>query len=138
MTQTDKTTSGASAAEIQQQLLRDNPELARAWEAGEPRRRLSMALLAMRKSAGLTQRALAAITGWKQPQVARMESATGPWPTREALHDYASACGRTVGLVFAQPRSGGMHIDSTVAFGSDAPDHLLDRLADRRVRFSGG
>ena len=128
---------GATAAELREQLMREDPALAEAWEAGEPRRRLSMALVAMRKSAGLTQRGLAAITGWKQPQVARMESATGPWPSREALHDYAGACGRTVGLVFAHPKSGGMHIDSTVAFGSDAPDHLLDRLADRQVRISG-
>ena len=135
---TGKHGQGASAAQLRERLMRDDPALAEAWEAGEPRRRLSAALVAMRKSAGLTQRALAAITGWKQPQVARMESATGPWPSRDALHDYASACGRTVGLVFAHPKSGGMHIDSTVAFGSDAPDHLLDRLADRQVRISGG
>ena len=126
-------------AEKDQAVAGRETELAAAWEAGEPRRRLSGALVAMRKAAGLSQRALAEAVGWKQPQVARMESATGPWPTREALHDYARACGRTVGLVFVHPRSGhALHIDSAVAFGSGERDQLLDRMADKNVRVSSG
>ncbi len=132
-----KSVRGRDVAELREELLQQDPQLAERWRESEPRRRLSTALVAMRKAARLTQQRLAREAGWKQPQVARMESATGPWPSPEALRTYAHACGRSVGLVFVHPATErSVHIDGAVAFGSSDPDQLLDRMVDANVRVS--
>jgi transcriptional regulator with XRE-family HTH domain len=116
-------------------MFRDDPKLAQSWRDHESRRKLSSILLAMRKESGLTQRQLADKLNWKQPQVARLESATGPWPNRENLRAYTEACGRTVGLVFAHPEGRKkVHIDGTVAFGGPSSSVHIDQLAGTDIK----
>jgi transcriptional regulator with XRE-family HTH domain len=64
------------------------------WHRSAPRRALSAALRGMRQDSGLSQTELAALIGVTQSDVARMESATGPWPNQAKLAAYAAACGR--------------------------------------------
>lgn len=64
-----------------------------AWRRAEPRRALSHALKKMRGVKGLSQREIAEAIGVKQSDIARMESAAGPWPNQSKLAAYAEVCG---------------------------------------------
>ena len=126
--------TGKPIDELRGELFREDPELERSWRDNASRRELSMALVAMRKAEGLTQRRLADRLGWKQPQVARLESATGPWPHADSLRAYASACGRSVGLVFAHVEGAGhVHIDGAIAFGQTEDDKRVAALKDADI-----
>jgi transcriptional regulator with XRE-family HTH domain len=121
-----------SVDDLRAEILARDPDAARRWEATAPRRRLSDALLALRKRAGLSQSAVARAAGWNQTHVARMESATGPWPNRDSLMAYVRVCDpdAVVGLVFAHHDGERLQIDTAVAFGNEPSDRQLECLTD--------
>lgn len=126
---------GQTSEELREELLQDE-EFAREWRKNEPRRRLSRALLSIRKSANLSQLELAEKVNWHQAHVARMESATGPWPNPESVRRYAEACGFSAGYVFAHADGGVVHIDGAASFGVSASDDMLERIANNDVEVS--
>jgi transcriptional regulator with XRE-family HTH domain len=124
--------AGQSASELRERIFERNPEARHRWQRNEPRRRLALALLDLRKRANLTQKQVAEAAGWNPRHVARMESATGPWPNRESLNAYIHACDpeAAIGLVIAHPEGEEMHIDKAVAFGQGPADSLFETLAE--------
>lgn len=123
---------GLDAGKLREEFLKD-PAFVRRWRQNKPRRRLSMVLISMRKNANLSQRRLGEDLGWNQSQIARMESATGPWPSPKSLRAFASACGVSVGLVFTHPEGESVHIDNAISFGDTEGDLLLEQIARRDV-----
>lgn len=114
---------------LRQQELEDR-EFVRAHKASELRRRLSNALIAMRKRAGLTQQGLADEARWKQPFVARLEGlATLALPSADRIKRYAEACGRHAVILFVNPKT--MTVEDVVSL---FPDKAFDA---RTVGFSG-
>lgn len=127
--------AGASAEELVGEIFARDQKALQDWQNSAPRRRLADALLAMRKRAGLSQLDVARAADWNQTHVARMESATGPWPNRESLNAYIHACddSATVGLVIAHPDGRTLHIDAAVAFGNQPSDQQFEALTDVTV-----
>jgi transcriptional regulator with XRE-family HTH domain len=76
-----------------------------AWHRSAPRRALSSALRGMRMARGRSQAEVAAAMGVTQSDVARMESATGPWPNQAKLAAYAEACGMKAVIGFIEAGS---------------------------------
>ena len=60
--------------EYRSQRLREDPDLARAYEEEQLERELGRQILRLRLARGLTQAQLADALGTKQPAVARLES----------------------------------------------------------------
>lgn len=85
---------------VMQELREKSPELDRAIRAAAPRQQLALALVGLRKGAGLTQKKLSAAMGRDQAHISRMESPAGPWPERESIEAYAHACRAAAGYVF--------------------------------------
>lgn len=81
------------SVEFKNELLQEDPVLAAEWEKNSSRRKLSQALILVRKHAGLTQAELAERIGWKQSAVSRIESATGPMPDTTTIDRYVRGCG---------------------------------------------
>lgn len=88
-------------AEVMEGLREKSPELDRRIRESGPRRELAMALVAIRRQAGRTQKEVAAAMGRDQAYVSRMESTLGPSPGQAAIDAYAHACNATAGYVFA-------------------------------------
>ena len=78
-----------------------------AWRQNTARRSLSRMLRHMRRRRGLSQTAVAERMGSSQPAIARMESATGPWPSQQAIAAYAGACGHVALLGFLDVETSG-------------------------------
>lgn len=127
--------AGQTAEELREELLRDE-EFARQWRENEPRRRLSRTLVSIRKAANLSQQELAKRASWNQAHVARMESATGPWPNPESVRKYAEACQMSAGYVFGHTTGEGVHIDGAAFFGGSHSDDMLERIVDADVEVS--
>lgn len=79
-----------------------DPELAAEWTRLQPRLRLAEGLRRMRLARGLTQSELAGALDTRQPDIARMESINGPWPSVHKVADYAEACGFKLTLQFSE------------------------------------
>lgn len=124
-----------SLEELRERRSREDPEAAERWERTAPRRRLAEGLIDLRRRAGMSQKQVAKAVGWNQTQVARMESATGPWPTHESLKAYAEACdpNTAIGLVIAHAEPSSLHFDTVVAFGDRSADQQFERLSDKSV-----
>ncbi|MBM9593301.1 helix-turn-helix domain-containing protein [Roseitranquillus sediminis] len=84
-------------------MLERDPALNRSWNAHASKRRLALWLRAARREARLTQKALAERAGMSQPQISRMEDATGPLPDLSTIHAYLRGCGRVVLLSHSDP-----------------------------------
>ena len=76
------------------------PRARERWQKTLTRRTLSRMLRRMRRQRGLSQVEVARRMGTTQPKIARMESATGPWPSQQAIAAYAGACGHAAVLGF--------------------------------------
>lgn len=76
------------------------PRAQAQWNKSLTRRTLSRMLRRMRRQRDLSQVQIAQRMGVTQPQIARMESATGPWPGQETIAAYAAACGHVAVLGF--------------------------------------
>ena len=69
------------------------------FDEQKERRELAYWLADTRRAVGKTQMDIARAMGRAQSFVARMESATGPWPRHEHIAAFAGACGKRMGLV---------------------------------------
>ena len=81
-------------------LLETFPELRERVEAQGPKRRLALALRALRTAQGLTQKEIEARSGLSQPVVSRLEAPTGSLPNWETVRRYVAACGGHMTLSF--------------------------------------
>jgi transcriptional regulator with XRE-family HTH domain len=108
--------------------LRDDPEFRQLWDASAPKRALAIALVRMRKQAGLTQAALAQKAKWDKAFVSRLEGALGPIPETATLTRYAAACNRAVGIVFASVEDDLAHVIDAVTLGAPLAAHPFERL----------
>lgn len=96
--------------------------------ARHKRHALARALTAMRIRRGLSQDALGKRAGWDQSFVARMESATGPWPKRENIARYAEICGYEAGYVFGHREDDRFHVDAAVGLTGEDPSGFEQAL----------
>lgn len=95
------TSDSRTMKSVMDELRRESPELDRRLRDSGPRRDLALALVGLRRNAGLTQTELAAAMGKDQAFVSRMESATGAFPSAASIEAYAQACNAAVAYVFA-------------------------------------
>lgn len=95
------TSDSRTMKSMMDELRRESPELDRRLRDSEPRRDLALALVGLRRNAGLTQTELAAAMGKDQAFVSRMESAAGAFPSATSIEAYAQACNAAVAYVFA-------------------------------------
>ena len=86
---------------VMDEFRRESPALDRRLRDSEPRRDLALALVGLRRNAGLTQSELAAAMGRDQAFVSRMESALGAFQSAASIESYAQACNAAVAYVFA-------------------------------------
>jgi|SRR4029077_1913145 len=108
------------------EILRRNPKLAERMRVERPRARIAAALVRVRNALGYTQRDVAKLMKTDQPNIARLEKASGNPQTTDAIVAYAKACGLTVGLVFIQPHQGSFAIvEATAIDHDDRSDEFL-------------
>lgn len=88
--------------EFTDELLRD-PVFKEKFEAGEPDHLIAREILAARRSAGMSQEALAKAIGTSQSRVSKWERAEET-PRLEALYKIAAATGHEVHVTFDKPR----------------------------------
>jgi transcriptional regulator with XRE-family HTH domain len=78
---------------LREELIKRRPGLKQHLEENEARKNVALALLTLRKEAGLTQTELARKTGMTQARISIIESPTGPMPGTDTIRRYAEACG---------------------------------------------
>jgi len=115
--------------DLQKQWLQDDPEYRRLWEASAPKRAIAIALVRMRKQAGLTQADVAQNAQWDKAFVSRLEGAGGAIPDTNTLARYAKACSRSVGLVFLDVEADQAQVIDAVTLATPvAAAHPFERL----------
>lgn len=127
--------AGTSLDAHRRKRFEEKPEAAERWTENTSRRRLALALIEHRRRAQKSQKEVARLAGWNQTQVARMESATGPWPNKHSLEQFVRACNpsATIGIVIAHSEDERLHIDTAVAFGDEVADQEFEQMADSWV-----
>ena len=88
------------ATQLSEALLAKNETLRRSFQSNTEKRNLAMSARALRRTAGLTQRQVAARAHLSQSHVSKIENATGPMPSLDTLRKYAAACGAQVRVEF--------------------------------------
>jgi len=78
--------------ELQNEVLAEREDVRLAREKSRLKRAIAMALVGVRKKAGLTQTELAKQAGWDKAYVSRLEGASGGLPELETLMRYTSIC----------------------------------------------
>jgi transcriptional regulator with XRE-family HTH domain len=68
------------------------PDIAERARGNEVKRKLALALRALRKERGMTQRDLEARSGLTQSMVSRLEAPTGSLPNWDTVLRYVEAC----------------------------------------------
>lgn len=76
-----------------------DPEFRAEWEALEPERQITMAIIEGRELNGLTQTQLAEVTGITQADISRLENGTAN-PSLKTLKRLAAGLGMTLKLEF--------------------------------------
>lgn len=76
-----------------------DPEFRAEWEALEPERQITRAIIEGRTSHDLTQKQLAEVTGITQADISRLENGTGN-PSLRTLKRLAAGMGMTLKLEF--------------------------------------
>ena len=74
------------------QLLERRPDVVREIETYELKRKLALALRALRKEKGMTQKDVERKSTLSQPMISRLESPTGSLPAWETVMRYVTAC----------------------------------------------
>lgn len=80
------------------------PDIAERARGHELKRKLALALRALRKERGLTQKDVEARSGLSQSMVSRLEAPTGGLPNWETVARYVSACDGHMLLGFSLER----------------------------------
>ena len=68
------------------------PDVVREIEGNETKRKLALALRALRRKVGMTQKDVERKAGLSQPVISRLESPTGPSPNWDTVMRYIEAC----------------------------------------------
>lgn len=74
-------------------LRKVRPEIAEDAAKNKAKRELALALKALRKEKGLTQKQVEARSGLSQPVLSRLEAPSGALPNWETVTRYVEACG---------------------------------------------
>ena len=103
------------------------------FDEQKERRELAYWLADTRRAVGKTQVDIARAMGRAQSFVARMESATGPWPRHEHIAAFAGACGKRMGLVMIDEDTIGIMDEESAGAATDenAPGIDVPEPADR-------
>ncbi len=99
------------------QLRARRPDIARAVNANELKRKLALALRALRKEKGLTQKDIEGRSGLTQPMISRLEAPTGSLPNWDTTMRYVTACGGHMLVGFSADK-----FDEDDFVGSDGED----------------
>ena len=81
-----------TARSIRSRLATSRPDLAPATPDEALKRKLALALRALRKGSGLTQKQVEAQSDLTQPAISRLESPSGPLPNWGTVMRYVAAC----------------------------------------------
>lgn len=88
--------------DVHEDILRERPQVNKLWLETEPRRRISLMLVRLRKERGLSQKQIAERAGWDKAFVSRLESSSDRVPDSDTVARYAKACGLTAGVVISE------------------------------------
>ena len=112
--------------DVFREIIERNPEIGERVREQLPRARIAAALVEFPERFGPHAEQLARHMGADQPNVARLEKASGNPQTTEALAAYAQACGLTLGLVFMRQEKNRIVIVEATAIDEDQRyDHFL-------------
>ncbi len=114
--------------DLREELLKTHPGFRKEWEASSARRSIGLALVRLRTEAGRSQTDVAKQAGWDKAFVSRLEAASGPLPDTATLTRYAAACGRALGLVFANVTDEHAHVIDAVTLAAPVEAHPFERL----------
>ncbi|MFT3973918.1 MAG: helix-turn-helix transcriptional regulator [Amaricoccus sp.] len=102
---------------FRERIEQARPDVAGRATGNEVKRKLALALRALRKERGLTQKDIEARSGLSQSMVSRLEAPTGALPNWETVTRYVAACDGHMLLGFSLQR-----IDEAAFLGrADAP-----------------
>jgi transcriptional regulator with XRE-family HTH domain len=79
--------------DFRSRVLEMRPDAAETRAADEMKRKLALALRALRKRQGLTQKDVETRSALSQPMISRLEAPTGPLPNWDTIRRYVEACG---------------------------------------------
>jgi transcriptional regulator with XRE-family HTH domain len=105
--------------DVFREIIERNPKIGERVREQLPRARIAAALVRVRNALGLTQKEVARHMGMDQPNIARLEKASGNPQTTEALAAYARACGLTLGLVFMRQEKNTVVVVEATAIDED-------------------
>ena len=113
---------------IERNSLRDRlnatrPDIAARARGHEMKRKLALALRALRKSRSLTQVELEARSGMTQSMISRLEAPTGAMPNWDTVMRYVDACDGHILLGFSLDA-----VDEADLVGRAPGDHRLINL----------
>lgn len=120
---TDMMTTPA-APTFRKSVERARPDLAERARGNEVKRKLALALRALRKERGLTQKDMEARSGLSQSMVSRLEAPTGALPNWETVTRYVAACDGHMLLGFSLQR-----IDEAAFLGRDDAPSAVSAVA---------
>lgn len=127
----DRSRSDAADEEIVLPAPDEIAPRARAlWDKSITRRALSNMLRRMRQERGLSQLDVARRLSTTQPVIARMESASGPWPSQDKIAAFSNACGYLVGLCFLDAGGGSETSAESASEAGAASDALFLPLGE--------
>jgi transcriptional regulator with XRE-family HTH domain len=106
--------------DLQNEIFAEREDVRLAHERSRAKRAIAMALVGIRKIAGLTQTELAARAGWDKAFVSRLEGASGGLPQLETLVRYAGICGAPLRLVVGEINRENIIDLSRAAYGAAA------------------
>ncbi len=90
-----------SNSDFKSKLLQLRPDVAIELERNRQKRKLALALRALRKEKGLTQKDIAKNSTLSQPLISRLETPTGSLPNWDTIMRYVEACGGHMLLSFS-------------------------------------
>lgn len=88
-------------ASFRSRVLARRPDLEADGEGHELKRKLAMALRALRKEKGVTQKEIEQRSTLTQPMISRLESPRGSLPNWDTVMRYVEACGGHMLVGFA-------------------------------------
>jgi hypothetical protein len=94
---------------------------------------VALALVAARKSVGLSQAGLARQAGWRPQFVCRLESLDGRLPNLVSVLRYGKTCGLDVGLLFSSPAGNKLTVASAVTLQSTVHPGLFESLVGQTI-----
>ncbi len=102
------------------------PDMRDELESNALKRRLALALRALRKAKGMTQKDVERNSTLSQPAISRLEAPTGSLPTWETVMRYVAACGGHMVVGFSEHA---LDEDAFVAARRNSEDEVVSAVA---------